>query len=88
MIGIQNNSKINFREISKAQASPELLDIELRSQKKKQYPEKHASAIDFEWPELPRISKTSACQPRIPNVLPFATSFDYYPEYFNLNATF
>lgn len=87
MIGTQNHGTIDFQEISQSKASPELLDVELRAQKKRQYAERHASTVDFEWPELPSITKTS-CQPRIPNVLPFASSFDYYPEYFNLSASF
>ncbi|CAH3121639.1 unnamed protein product [Pocillopora meandrina] len=80
MKGIYNDSDIDHEEWSKLERNPETIDVELRSQKRRLFREKHATTLQFDWPELPSISKNTTYHPRIPNVLPLGTSFEYYPE--------
>ena len=86
MKGIYNNSQLDFDEWRKTERDPQLIDVELRSQKKRLYREKHATTLEFQWPELPEIPHSTTYHPRIPNVLPLGSSFEYYPE-LQLEAT-
>lgn len=87
MKGIYNNSQLDFDEWRKTERDPQLIDVELRSQKKRLYREKHATTLEFQWPELPEIPHSTTYHPRIPNVLPLGSSFEYYPE-LQLEATY
>ena len=85
MKGIYNDTEVDFEEWSKTESTPKMIDTELQAQKKKQYKERHLTTIKLEWPVLPEISNTTY-SPRIPNVLPLASSFQNYPE-LQLSAT-
>ncbi|CAH3161578.1 unnamed protein product [Porites evermanni] len=87
MKGIYNDSQLDYEEWSKLDRNPEIIDVELRSQKRRLFREKHATTLQFDWPELPTIKQNTTYHPRIPNVLPFGTSFEYYPE-LQLNASY
>jgi len=87
MKGIHNDSQINYEEWNKLERNPKTIDIELRSQKRRLFREKHATTLQFDWPELPSTMQHSAHHSRIPNVLPFGTTFEYYPE-LKLNASY
>ena len=49
-----NYSQIDFARWKNTRLSPELVDLELNCQKKRQYPEKHQWRPVLEWPEVPR----------------------------------
>ncbi|KAJ7385675.1 hypothetical protein OS493_013702 [Desmophyllum pertusum] len=80
MKGIYNDSQLDYEEWRKLERNSDTIDIELRSQKRRLFREKHSTTLQFDWPELPTIKQNTAYHPRIPNVLPFGTSFEYYPE--------
>ena len=87
MKGIYNDSQLDYEEWGKLDRNPEIIDVELRSQKRRLFREKHATTLQFDWPELPTIKQNTTYHPRIPNVLPFGSSFEYYPE-LQLNASY
>ena len=87
MKGIYNNSQVDFEKWRKTERDPHLIDTELRSQKRRLFDEKHATTVEFNWPELPQIPHTSTYHPRIPNVLPLGSSFEYPPE-LQMEATY
>lgn len=80
MKGTYNDSQLDYEEWSKLERNPETIDVELRSQKRRLFNEKHATTLQFDWPELPTIKQHSTYYSRIPNVLPFGTNFEYHPE--------
>lgn len=49
-----NYSQIDFDKWKSTVLSPQLVDVELHSQKKRQYHEKYEGRPIFEWPEVPR----------------------------------
>lgn len=87
MKGIYNDSQLHYEEWAKLERNPDTIDVELRSQKRRLFREKHSTTIQFDWPELPTIKQNTTYHPRIPNVLPLGTSFEYYPE-LRLNASY
>lgn len=87
MKGIYNDSQLDHEEWSKLERNPDTIDVELRSQKKRLFREKHSTTIQFDWPQLPTIKQNTTYHPRIPNVLPLGNSFEYYPE-LRLNASY
>ena len=51
MKGIYNDSQLDYEEWSKMDRNPEIIDVELRSQKRRLFREKHATTLQFDWPE-------------------------------------
>ena len=87
MKGIYNDCQVDFEKWKKTMRHPDMIDVELQSQKKRLFREKHSTTIEFDWPELPAIDNNPRYHPRIPNVLPLGRSFDYYPD-LQLNASY
>ena len=77
---IYNDSQLDYEEWSKLERNPDTIDVELRSQKRRLFREKHSTTIQFDWPQLPTIKQNTTYHPRVSNVLPLGTSFEYYPE--------
>ncbi|KXJ26157.1 protein FAM228B [Exaiptasia diaphana] len=87
MLGICNDNQMSFHDMVSTKTSREIVDKELQAQKKRQFPQKHVSRIDFEWPnELPTLS--TQYRPRLTSILPMGCSFDYCPEQMPLSASY
>lgn len=81
MKGIYNDLDIDYEEWSKLERNFEIIDVELRFQKRRLFREKYVIIFQFDWFELFFISKNIIYYLRIFNVLLLGISFEYYLEF-------